>query len=154
VVRAAFRFFTRAGSSMAPPRPPLRRLSLLVAAISGVLTLVVLPSPRTRWAALLFDPAAALAPSLSVHPFYVPWAFFVWDWRFGRSPGAPSIFATGHWLIGIPAHAFVLVAVFVSARHGRRLDQHTDSHGSARARVVAQRRVGGLHHRYTWRDAA
>jgi len=25
---------------------------------------------------------------------------------------------------------------------------------SARARVVAQRRVGALHHRYTWRDAA
>lgn len=113
--------------------PPSRRnVSLLAAVASGALALAVLQWPRARWTALLFAPGAALALVASAHPLYAPWAFLVWDWRFGSNPELASLFDKGHWLIAIPAHAAVLVAVLVSLRHARRLGQQTDSHGSAR----------------------
>jgi type IV secretion system protein VirD4 len=85
-----------------------------------------------RWVSILFAAIAVLALGLSAGRLYAPWEFLVWDWRFGRNPRVAPIFQAGHWMIAIPAHATVLVAMLVSVRQARRLGQQTDSHGSAK----------------------
>jgi len=112
--------------------PPLRVFSRLIAIAAFGLALAVLWWPGLRWTSHLFAAIAALASALSVGLLYAPWAFFLWDWRFGKNPRVAPLFQTGHWLIAIPAHATVLVAMLVSSRQAKRLGGETDSHGSAK----------------------
>jgi len=110
----------------------LRTLSRIVAITSFGLALVVLWSPRLRWTSLLLFAIALPAFALSIGLLYAPWTFFLWDWRFGETPRLAAIFRIGHWLIAIPSHVTMLVAMLVSWRHAKRLGAQTDSHGSAR----------------------
>jgi type IV secretion system protein VirD4 len=109
------------------------------------LALVVLWWPSLRWASFLFLASALLALALSAGFVYAPWAFLVWDFRFGRNPRVARIFQTGHWLIGIP-HATVLIAMIFSSREARRLGGQTDSHGSARWANAGEVRRADLMH--------
>ena len=70
---------------------------------------------------------------------------------------AAPIFQTGHWLIALPAHATVLVAMLVSVRQAKRLGRETDSHGSARWASADEVKRADLMHRRglflaRWRD--
>ncbi|HTF34028.1 MAG TPA: IncP-type conjugal transfer protein TraG [Myxococcota bacterium] len=137
--------------------PPLRALSWLMAIAGFGLALLVLWWPGLRWTSFLFAAVALLALSLAVGLLYAPWAFFLWDWRFGKNPRVAPIFQTGHWLIAIPAHATVLVAMLVSSRQAKRLSGQTDSHGSAKwASADEVRRADLLHSEglflARWRD--
>jgi type IV secretion system protein VirD4 len=77
---------------------------------------------------------------------YAPWSFFLWDWRLGKSPGAAPLFQAGHWLIAIPAHATLLIAMLLSSRQAKRLGGETDSHGSAKwANADEVRRTDLMH---------
>src|SRR5207253_1506015 len=58
--------------------------------------------------------------------------FFVWWWRFGDARGTEEIWRQGAWLVSVPSHAAVFVAIVVAVRRARRLTGPTDTHGSAR----------------------
>ena len=145
------------GSPWLALSPPLRALSLLAAIAAAGLALALLWWPGLRWASLLFAAIGALALALSVGLLYAPWAFFLWDWRFGRNPRVAPVFRTGHWLIAIPAHATVLVAMLVSSRQAKHLGGESDSHGSAKwASADEVKRADLLHPKglflARWRD--
>src|SRR5439155_1099025 len=70
--------------------------------------------------------------ALRVGPLYAPFNFFVWWWRFGDARGTEEIWRQGAWLVSVPSHAAVFVAIVVAVRRARRLTGPTDTHGSAR----------------------
>ena len=139
-------FDPRLGAPWLVPSPSLRALSLLGAAAASVLAVGFLWWPSLRWTSALFAVATAIALSLSVRVLYAPWSFFLWDWRLGKSPGAAPLFQAGHWLIAIPAHATLLIAMLLSSRQAKRLGGETDSHGSAKwANADEVRRTDLMH---------
>jgi len=92
-------------------------------------------------------PAALLACisfAASIGPIYAPWNFFIWEFRFGGRPDTDSIFRTGHWLIGVPAHFVFVVGIAIAVRRARRFGGKSDLHGSARWAVDSDVERAGL----------
>jgi type IV secretion system protein VirD4 len=139
-------FAAALGTPWFVPSPPLRALSLLLAIGGCALAVVVLWWPNIRWTSTLFAAVSALALSLSVRVLYAPWSFFLWDWRFGKTPPLAPLFQTGHWLIAIPAYATILLAMLVSGRRATRSGGGTDSHGSAKWASAEEVKHTGLLH--------
>lgn len=89
----------------------------------------------TQYAAyrLEFHPALG-APLLHIPrigPVYAPLSFFFWWWRFGHVAGTATIWRVGMWLVVIPSHLAVSLAIAIAARRARTLSAPTDTHGSA-----------------------
>jgi hypothetical protein len=80
---------------------------------------LMMPSWRAS-AVMLFIVAAALL-ALRVGPLYAPLNFFIWWWRFGDVPGTSDVWRHGAWLVSVPSHAAVFLAIIVAVRRARRL---------------------------------
>ena len=117
---------------------------LVVGAIALGSALVTLAARRLRRLALPLGVGGLATIALAVGPIYAPWDFLVWDWRFGRNPALKPVFTTGHWLIAVPAHGAVLLAMLAASRAAKRASQHSDSHGSARWASDTEVRGSGL----------
>ncbi|HME69193.1 MAG TPA: IncP-type conjugal transfer protein TraG [Myxococcota bacterium] len=127
-----FGFHPALGIPLFSPSPPLRFLLGLAAVALLALAIAAAFTPPLRRLAPALLLGAVIVGVLSVGPLYTPWSFLVWDWRYGRSRGAAPVFSRGHWMIVIPAHAALLVAIVLSSRRARKLSGESDSHGSAR----------------------
>src|SRR5207302_6527711 len=84
-----------------------------------------------RAAVALFG-AVAFLLALGVGPLYAPLNFFVWWWRFGSVAGTAPIWRTGKWVVLLPSHLAVVLAVVAAVRRARTLGGPPDTHGSAR----------------------
>jgi type IV secretion system protein VirD4 len=132
------------GSPLISVTSPYRELlgpAAIMLATLGVAGLVM-PAWRAS-AAMLFACAAALL-SLRVGPLYAPLNFFVWWWRFGDVPRTEEVWRHGAWLVSIPSHAAVFLAIVIAVRRARRLAGPTDTHGSARWATRADLDSAGL----------
>ena len=127
-----FHFQPALGTPLFSPSLPLRFALGLAGLALFALSVAAALSPRSRRVAPALLIAGFVAGTLAVGPLYAPWSFLVWDWRYGRNPTATPVFVRGHWMIAIPAHAAVLVAMLLSVLRRRTLGAGTDSHGSAR----------------------
>src|SRR5436190_11679674 len=94
-------------------------------------------------ALMLFMLAAGLL-ALRVGPLYAPLNFFVWWWRFGDVRGTEEVWRYGAWMVSVPSHAAVFVAIIVAVKRARRLTGPTDTHGSARWAIRADLHAAGL----------
>jgi len=143
---AAWRFHFHA--ALGPPlfsASPL--LGACLAPVSGLLIALAfgaLFAPRTRALAPWLAVGGLIAFALAVGPLYAPWDFLVWDWKFGRHPAAAAVFTRGHWLIAVPAHAALLLAMAVASLQARKLGAQSDSHGSARWAEAREIEKAGL----------
>jgi len=103
---------------------------------------LMMPAWRSA-AAMLFVLAAGLL-SLRLGPLYAPFNFFIWWWRFGDVRGTGEVWRQGAWMVSVPSHAAVFVAIVVAVRRARRLTGPTDTHGSARWAGRADLHAAGL----------
>ena len=137
-------FHPARGTPLVTIRSPYRELlgpaAVLVAAL-GTAALVT-PTRRTTGAMFLVVAGALLA--LRVGPLYAPLNFFIWWWRFGDVRGTAEVWHQGAWLVSIPSHGAVFVAIIVAVRRARRVAGPTDTHGSARWATRADLDTAGL----------
>src|SRR5438105_3602480 len=76
-----------------------------------------------RWwrAAVAVFGAVAFLLALRVGPLYAPLNFFAWWWRFGSVGGTAPIWRTGTWVVLLPSHLAVVLAVVTAVRRARTL---------------------------------
>lgn len=123
---------------------PYRELLGPAAVLVATLAVGALLTPTWRsTAAMLFVLAGALL-ALRIGPLYAPLNFFIWWWRFGDVRGTAEVWRHGAWLVSVPSHAAVFVAIIVAVRRARRLTGPTDTHGSARWAARADLDAAGL----------
>jgi len=137
-------FHPALGASLFTIGSPYRELlgpSAILAATLGVGGLIM-PSWRST-ATMLFMLAAGLL-ALRVGPLYAPLNFFIWWWRFGDVRGTEEVWRQGAWMVSVPSHAAVFVAIIVAVKRARRLTGPTDTHGSARWATRADLHASGL----------
>ena len=103
---------------------------------------LLMPPWRSAGAMLLIVAGGLLA--LRVGPLYAPLNFFIWWWRFGDVRGTEEVWRHGAWMVSVPSHAAVFVAIVVAVRRARRLTGPTDTHGSARWATGADLHAAGL----------
>src|SRR5256886_7726100 len=109
---------------------PYRGLLASGAVLGGGLGAGCAASRWWRAAAALFG-AVAFLLALQVGPLYAPLNFFVWWWRFGSVAGTAPIWRTGKWVVLLPSHLAVILAVVAAVRRARTLGGPADTHGSA-----------------------
>jgi type IV secretion system protein VirD4 len=109
-----------------------RDLVVLAAAVAALLGVACAALPRWRRGAVPLLVAAAVLGVLRLGPLYAPLNFFFWWWRFGDVPGTAPVWRVGMWLVSVPSHLAVFLAVVIAVRRARRLGGPTDTHGSAR----------------------
>jgi len=102
-----------------------------VAGVLGVAAVSCAISPRWRHAAVVLGITAALVFALRLGPVYAPLNFFFWWWRFGDVAGIASVWRTGMWMVSVPSHLAVFLAIVLAVRRAKRLGGATDTHGSA-----------------------
>jgi type IV secretion system protein VirD4 len=110
---------------------PYQRLLALSAVLAGGLGAGCAAARWWRAAVALFGVVAFLL-ALCVGPLYAPLNFFVWWWRFGSVAGTAPIWRTGKWIVLVPSHLAVVLAVITAVRRARTLGGPADTHGSAR----------------------
>jgi type IV secretion system protein VirD4 len=113
----------------------------ILAATLGVGGLMM---PAWRSTALMLFVLAGGLLALRIGPLYGPFNFFIWWWRFGDVRGAEEVWRHGAWMVSVPSHAAVFVAIIVAVRRARRLTGPTDTHGSARWASRADLNAAGL----------
>ncbi len=101
------------------------------AVAAGALGAVCAASPRWRHAAVVLLVGAALLLALRVGPLYAPLNFFFWWWRFGNIPLTGPIWRAGMWVVSVPSHLAVFLAIVLAVRRAKKLGGPTDTHGSA-----------------------
>ena len=132
------------GSALFSPTPALRGYLFAAAIVAGALALAALTFPRTRRVTAPLLALTILCIVCSLGPVYAPWDFLLWELRFGQVAETESIWRTGHWLIGVPAHLIFLVGLLLAVRRARKIGGHTDSHGSARWAQAEEIEATGL----------
>lgn len=128
----ALGFHRALGTPLLRVPPAYADVVVLAAAVAAVLGAVCVVLPSWRRAAAPLCVTAALLVALRVGPVYAPLNFFFWWWRFGDVPGTAPIWRVGMWVVSVPSHLAVFLAVIVAVRRARRLGGPTDTHGSAR----------------------
>src|SRR5438445_6185343 len=126
-----FRFHPALGVPLLVVPVPYRGLLGSAAVLAGGLGA---GCAAARWwrAAAAFFGAVAFLLALQVGPLYAPLNFFVWWWRFGSVGGTAPIWRVGKWLVLLPSHLAVILAVVAAVRRARTLGGPADTHGSAR----------------------
>src|SRR2546425_5971772 len=109
----------------APRHTRWRRID--VAALGAV----CFASSRWRHAAVVLFVGLALLLALRVGPLYAPLNFFFWWWRFGDVAGTAPIWRVGMWVVSVPSHLAVFLAIILAVRRAKKLRGPTDTHGSA-----------------------
>ena len=110
---------------------PYREFLGPAAIIVGALGAVCFASSRWRYAAVMLFVGLALLLALRVGPLYAPLNFFFWWWRFGDVAGTAPIWRVGMWVVSVPSHLAVFLAIILAVRRAKRLRGPTDTHGSA-----------------------
>jgi type IV secretion system protein VirD4 len=123
---------------------PYRGLLSTAAVLAATLGICGLTRSTWRRTAVMLFALAAVLLALRIGPLYAPFNFFIWWWRFGELRGTGDIWRHGAWLVSVPSHAAVFVAIVVAARRARRLGGPTDTHGSARWATRADLGAAGL----------
>src|SRR6266542_5831816 len=137
-------FHPALGSPLLTVRSPYRELLGPAAVLVATLGVGGLVMPTWRSPAVMFFVLAGALLALRVGPLYAPLNFFIWWWRFGDVEGTQAVWRQGAWLVSLPSHAAVFVAIVVAVRRARRLTGPTDTHGSARWATRADLRASGL----------
>jgi len=123
---------------------PYRELLSPAAIVAATLGAGGLMMPAWRSTATMPVMLAAGLLALRVGPLYAPFNFFIWWWRFGDVRGTEDIWRQGAWMVSVPSHAAVFVAIVIAVRRARRLTGPTDTHGSARWATRADLHSAGL----------
>lgn len=134
------------GPPLFTPGAGLQAWLLACAILAGGASLAVLTHIRTRRLSPALFALALVCAVCSFGPIYAPWDFFVWELRYGQVAATESIWRTGHWLIGVPAHLIFLVGLALAVRRARKVGGRTDSHGSARWAEAEDIEATGLLH--------
>ena len=137
-------FHSALGAPLLTLGPPYRELLSPAAIVASTLAAGGLLIPAWRSTAGMFLMLTAGLLALRVGPLYAPFNFFIWWWRFGDVRGTEDIWRQGAWMVSVPSHAAVFVAIIVAVRRARRLTGPTDTHGSARWATRADLRAAGL----------
>jgi type IV secretion system protein VirD4 len=137
-------FHPALGASLITVGSPYRELLGPAAILAATLGVGGLMMPAWRSAAAMLLMVAAGLLALRVGPLYAPLNFFIWWWRFGDVRGTEEIWRHGAWMVSVPSHAAVFVAIIVAVRRARRLTGPTDTHGSARWAARADLQAAGL----------
>src|SRR5262245_54861212 len=137
-------FHPALGASLITIGSPYRELLGPAAILVATLGVGGLMMPAWRSAAAMLFMVAAGLLALRVGPLYAPLNFFIWWWRFGDVRGTEEIWRQGAWMVSVPSHAAVFVAIIVAVRRARRLTGPTDTHGSARWAGRADLHAAGL----------
>jgi type IV secretion system protein VirD4 len=132
------------GASLITIGSPYRELLGPVAILVATLGVGGLMLPAWRSAASMLFMLAAGLLALRVGPLYAPLNFFIWWWRFGDVRGTEEVWRQGAWMVSVPSHAAVFLAIVVAVRRARRLTGPTDTHGSARWASRADLHAAGL----------
>jgi len=125
-------FHPALGAPLVAISNPYRELLGPAAVVTATLGIGGLTIPAWRSVAVFLFVAALTLLALRVGPVYAPFNFFVWWWKFGDAHGTADIFRQGAWLVSVPSHAAVFMALVIAIRRARRLTGPTDTHGSAR----------------------
>jgi type IV secretion system protein VirD4 len=110
---------------------PYQELMGPAAVVVGAVGAWSAASPRWRPAAAVLLIGTALLLALRVGPLYAPLNFFFWWWRFGNVGGTAPIWRLGMWVVSVPSHLAVFLAIVLAVRRAKRLGGPTDTHGSA-----------------------
>src|SRR5438309_4185931 len=131
---AAYRlqFHPALGAPLVVVPLPYRGLLGPAAVLAGTLGAGCAADARWRRATLVLFAASAVLLALELGPLYAPFAFFVWWWRFGSVGWTAPIWRVGTWVVLVPSHLAVLLAIVLAVRRARKLSAPTDTHGSAR----------------------
>jgi type IV secretion system protein VirD4 len=125
-------FHPALGAALLAVSDPYRELFGPAAILTATLGIAGCTIPAWRTSAVMLLIAALTFVALRVGPLYAPFNFFVWWWKFGDAPGTAHVFRQGAWLVSVPSHAAVFLAIVIAIRRARRLSGPTDTHGSAR----------------------
>ena len=137
-------FHPTLGAPLVTAGSPYRELLGPAATLVATLGVGGLMIPTWRSTAVMLFVLAGALLTLRVGPLYAPFNFFIWWWRFGDAPGTAEVWRQGAWLVSVPSHAAVFVAIVVAVRRARRLMGPTDTHGSARWATRADLTTAGL----------
>jgi type IV secretion system protein VirD4 len=125
-------FHPALGAALITIGSPYRELLGPSAVLVATLGVGALMMPTWRSTSLMLFVLAGAVLALRVGPLYAPFNFFIWWWRFGDAQGTGDIWRQGAWLVSVPSHVAVFVAIVVAVRRTRQLTVPTDTHGSAR----------------------
>lgn len=145
---AAFRLDFHPALGTPLVRVPVAYRGFLVPAaiVAGALGVACAAAERWRHGAVPLLVAAGLLLALQIGPLYAPLNFFFWWWRFGDVADTASIWRAGMWLVSVPSHLAIFVAIVIAVRRAKKLGGATDTHGSAhwarRADLEAAELVG------------
>jgi type IV secretory pathway TraG/TraD family ATPase VirD4 len=110
---------------------PYRELLAAVAVVAGAVGGRWTAAPRWRHASIVLFIASVFLLVLNLGPLYAPLDFFFWWWRFGRVAGTAPTWRTGMWIVSVPSHLAVVLAIVVAVRRAKKVHGPTDTHGSA-----------------------
>jgi type IV secretion system protein VirD4 len=125
-------FHLALGAPLVAISNPYRELLGPAAIVAATLAIGGLTIRAWRSISVFLFVAALTLLALRVGPVYAPFNFFIWWWKFGDAHGTGGVFRQGAWLVSIPSHAAVFLAIVIAIRRARGLTGPTDTHGSAR----------------------
>src|SRR5439155_15794276 len=124
-------FHPALGAPLLSVSAPHRELLGPVAIATGAIGASCAASPRWRHTAVVLFVGVGVLLVLRVSPLYAPLNFFFWWWRFGEVAGTGPIWRAGMWLVSVPSHLTVFLAIVIALRRAKKLGGPTDTHGSA-----------------------
>lgn len=129
---AAYRldFHPALGAPLLRVSAPYREVLGAAAIVAGGLGAVGMAVNRWRHAALVLLVVTALLVSLRLGPLYAPLNFFFWWWRFGDIAGTAPIWRAGMWVVSVPSHLAVFLAIVLAVRRAKKLRGPTEDRKS------------------------